>query len=138
MPEVLFLATATNGQEGLPRPLSLYDSRPLPVPWNMGSEWGTLSSQRQVRGEKEGLCQVCGTYVEAGCVFVMLRDEQGRFQSTKAKYCKEDLRAIEPMRMEILDALPLHPRCAALSVAHCPWLKSRVKEGLVVERPYTG
>jgi hypothetical protein len=123
---------------GLPRPLHPLNGRPAPVPWSQeiqkdgkdagAPHWGAISDPRQLEAIAKSLCLLCGKPVEKGLVFVAKEDLKRGKRILRA-YKKSDLSS----RAEIIDHAPLHPRCAKLSKAHCPYLRDATD---VLERPY--
>lgn len=106
--------TETLVPPGLPRPRSAWDGRPsraippaeLPVPWLVGSvtpdggDWTVFDDGRCRQAHTKVLCQVCGEALGVDKVLLSATSAVGDSRASSGPAC--------------------HPRCALLTVRHCP------------------
>lgn len=140
--------------KGLPRPVALAGEKLLPVPWSQavdaeGPEWGIIDEPNQASATADGLCLVCGETVEDGVVLFHrelshhTKENDHNFAVTHDGplpyiFRKEDLdRFPWDGHGGIMDAGPLHTRCARLTRAHCSHIRERMQPGgCITASPY--
>jgi hypothetical protein len=104
--------------KGMPRPvMDMGEHGTRPVPWTQDDAVpGKPDHDRLVDAQAQDLCLLCGEPVTRGVIII-----------SPASYAEfEHSYQFLPMRERLelaIDKAPLHERCAAMTLAHCPHLK---------------
>ncbi|UGT61786.1 hypothetical protein [Nocardia asteroides] len=113
---VLDAAPVDHNPAGADRPTD----RGIPIPWitlvtgghpGLRAHWRMIHRRRIARGQADWLCQHCGLDADPAATVVLI-DTAGRCPSPA----------------------PLHPDCARVSAAHCPYLLGTDIRAVVITR----
>lgn len=126
---------------GLPRPLETAPDGCLrPIPWTQRDEpggWGQIDEGRVGQAERNGLCLVCGEFVQEGVVFWDVDPLLAPFRLPPSLVTFDALN-MDERPSYICDGAPMHDLCAKITRAHCRTMRDFIHSGKVVVVPYIG